>query len=100
MHIFFSLMEKDRAAINFSRQNIRVENTIKLIIIGPAILHGSNEDKLEFSYENGKKFGAMTYTFSDGCVERSFFDESGIQSGPTQFTWPNGAKREGHKVSV
>ena len=40
----------------------------------------------------------MTYTFSDGCVERSFFNESGIQSGPTQFTWPNGAKREGHKV--
>ena len=65
---------------------------------GPAEFFGANGDRLEFSYQDGKKFGGMTYFFTDGCIERSFFDEQGLQSGPTQFTWPSGAKREGHKV--
>ena len=67
---------------------------------GPAVLYGSNNDKLDFSYKNGKKIGAMTYSFHDGCVERGFFDDFGLLNGPTQFTWPNGAKREGHKVNI
>ena len=65
---------------------------------GPAEFFGANGDRLEFSYQDGKRFGGMTYFFTDGCIERSFFDEEGLQSGPTQFTWPSGAKREGHKV--
>ena len=67
---------------------------------GPAEFFGANGDRLEFSYQDGKKFGGMTYFFTDGCIERSFFDEQGLQSGPTQFTWPSGAKREGHKVGL
>lgn len=65
---------------------------------GQAILHGVNGDRLEFTYANGQRFGAMTYFFANGSIERSFYDDRGEQSGPTQFTWPNGAKREGHKV--
>ncbi len=71
----------------------------KGVLEGQAILYGCNGDKLEFSYRNGKKFGAMTYTFHDNSVERSFYDENGIQNGPTQLVWSNGAKREGHKVN-
>ena len=48
-------------------------------------------------YKDGGKFGAMTYFFRDGSIERSFFDENGLQNGPTQLTWANGAKREGMK---
>ena len=69
------------------------------ILQGPAVLYGANGDKLEFSYRDGGKFGAMAYFFRDGSVERSFFDENGLQNGPTQLTWANGAKREGHKAN-
>ena len=69
------------------------------VLQGPAVLHGANGDKLEFSYKDGGKFGAMTYFFRDGSIERSFFDEKGYQNGPTQLTWANGAKREGHKIN-
>ena len=65
---------------------------------GLAVLYGANGDRLEFSYRDGRRFGAMTYFFADGSVERSFYDENGDQSGPTQFTWANDARREGHKV--
>ena len=47
------------------------------ILQGPAVLHGANGDRLEFSYKDGGKFGAMTYFFRDGSIERSFFDEKG-----------------------
>jgi hypothetical protein len=67
---------------------------------GAAVLHGVNGDRLEFTYKNGKKCGPLIYNFSDGSVERSFFDEiTGVQTGPTQFKWPNGAVREGVKVN-
>ena len=51
------------------------------ILQGPAVLYGANGDKLEFSYRDGGKFGAMSYFFRDGSVERSFFDENGLQNG-------------------
>lgn len=41
----------------------------------------------------------MAYYFHDGSVEMSFYDENGVQNGPTTFSWSNGAKREGHKVN-
>ena len=37
--------------------------------------------------------------WADGSIEISIYDKDGIQNGPAKLTWPNGAIREGSKVT-
>ena len=100
-HSEFNIFCKKKLSTSFLQDGSReVRIYVNGTLNGPAEFFGANGDRLEFSYQDGKKFGGMTYFFTDGCIERSFFDEQGLQSGPTQFTWPSGAKREGHKVGL
>ncbi len=46
---------------------------------GPAVLRGANGDTLEFSYRAGRRVGEARYTWSDGTVETSTYDENGEQ---------------------
>ena len=50
------------------------------------------------SLAQGVRQGSAVYTFSDGSVELSTYNEAGEQTGPAKFTWANGAVREGTKV--
>jgi len=67
------------------------------VLDGPATVEGANGDRLEFLYVNGVRQGAATYTFADGSIEISTFNQEGEQTGPAKFTWANGAVREGNK---
>lgn len=73
-------------------------NYVNGILEGEATVYGTNGDKLEFTYKNGKRFGIATYYWADGTVEKSFYNENGVHSGPAKLIWPNGATREGLKV--
>ena len=46
----------------------------------------------------GVRQGSAVYTFADGSVEYSSYNDQGEQTGPAKFVWANGAVREGQKV--
>ena len=60
---------------------------------GPATLHLSNGDKLEYCYKSDQLQGSATYTWKDGSKETSEYVD-GMKTGPSIKLSPNGDKEE------